>query len=74
MEREKQVQEQLKLQLEEIQKQILDEAKDPDKTLELMKAFAELTLFIVSFEFTQKVMTDPDFMKQLHEELDKDKK
>ncbi len=74
MEEQTQVQAQLKVQLEEIQKQILDNATDVDKMLEDMKAFAELTLFIVSFEFTQKVMNDPDFMKQLYEEIAKDKK
>ena len=73
MEEKEQIREGLKKQLAEFKEKLVDNAKDKKLMLELMEEFTQLNLLLVSFEFTQKIIEDPEFMKQIQTEIDKEK-
>jgi len=73
MTEQEQIRENIKVELEKNKEAMLANSKDEDTALKLMKEFSELTLFITSFEFTQKIVEDPSFMKQIMEQMENDR-
>jgi len=72
MTEQEQIRDNMKTELEKNRSAMLKNMKDTKLGEQLMKEFTELTLFITSFEFTQKIIEDPEFMQQAMEQIKKD--
>ena len=71
MDRKEEVRDNLKKELIRNKEAFLDNSIDKEKALKLLEELNQLTLLITSFEFTEKLFSDPEFMKTLKEEMDK---
>ena len=65
--------ENMKNQLEVIKGKLLDNSVDKQKALEIMQELSELTLLITSFEFTQRIVEDPSFLKEIKDNINNDR-
>ena len=74
MDEREQIREEMKKQLANYKEKMLDNAKDQELTMKLMDEFTQINLLLVSFEFTQKIVDDPEFLKEVIAEIDKEKK
>ena len=74
MKEKDQIRNKLKEQLTENKAKMLDNSVDKQLALKIMQEFSEITLFLTSFEFTQKIIEDPTFMKEIMEQIEKEGK
>jgi len=74
MDEKEQIREGLKKQLEDNKLEMLKNMKDEALGLKQMEELAQITLMVTSFEFTQKIVEDPAFMKQIMDQIEADKK
>lgn len=70
MEKE-QMRENMKKELDRIKNDLLNNSVDKELGEKLIGELNELVLIITSFEFTEKLVTDPSFMQMLLNETSK---